>query len=370
MITAGTVPAPAPAAQPRPVALDPYRAFVFPNRIRELRRRQGFPKLLKLAAALPDIPYIRLSKIERGEVFARPEELVRIAGVLQVAPAELLVDVDAPAFDMADWAEPFYDPAAVDADEERFAVKLAAALRARRAGDRSLTVAVLDKEYGLPPVILSRLENAHKTLDRWNGDTVRAVQRVLGVVNAPALRTLVEDRYRSGALDPFLHGLGSAEARLEKTRARITALAEELAGGAAPAGPASGFPQPPEPAGGLRLLPVLGTLRADGALAPTPLPGQFVEAPRTAGPRAFALRMCRPCLGPRLPGSSVLVADPDVYPSAGLAVLRQDDGYRVLAVTSDRSGAPVGFSLYPELEVRLDGRDPGDLAAVIAALFP
>ena len=55
--------------------IDLYRAFVFPNRVREQRQRQGFAKLLRLAARIPEIPYIRLSKIERGEVVARPDEL-------------------------------------------------------------------------------------------------------------------------------------------------------------------------------------------------------------------------------------------------------------------------------------------------------
>lgn len=371
MITAGTAPALETAAQPQPVALDPYRAFVFPNQIRELRRRQGFPKLLKLAAALPAIPYIRLSKIERGEVFARAEELVHIAAALQVTPTALLIDVDDPGFDIAVWAEPFLDPEAVDEAEERFAVKLAAALRARRAGDRALTVAVLDKEFSLPPVILSRLENAQKTLNRWNPDTVRAVQRVLGVEGEAALRALVEERYRTGVLDPFLYGLGSAEARLEKTRSRIAALAQELSAPATRPASAPLAPSPrTDPDRSPRLLPVRGTLRADGAIAPTPVPGQLVEAPGSAGPRSFALRLCRPSLGPGLPGHSVLIADPDLYPSSGLAVLRQGDAYRVLAVTTDRDGATVGFSLHPELEVPLDGRDPADLAAVIAALFP
>ena len=77
------------------VPIDPYRAFIFPNAIRELRRRAGYQKLIGLAHRLPGLTYIRLSKIERGEVTARAHELTEVAAVLGVAPEALLVDVDA-----------------------------------------------------------------------------------------------------------------------------------------------------------------------------------------------------------------------------------------------------------------------------------
>jgi hypothetical protein len=91
------------------VRIDLHRAYIFPNRMRDQRRSHGYPKLLRLAAALPEIPYIRLSKIERGEVVARPDEVRRIAGALGIAPAELLLDIDGRGFDIAVWARPFED---------------------------------------------------------------------------------------------------------------------------------------------------------------------------------------------------------------------------------------------------------------------
>lgn len=210
------------------VAVDPYRAFVFPNRVREERQRRGYAKLLALAETLPEIPYIRLSKIERGEVFARPDELVRIAEALEIAPRSLLVDVDDPAFDVAAWAEPFFDRAAFDDRAERLAVLLAAALRDRRNHDRSLTLAVLDGQFGLAPVIVSRIENAQKTLNRWNAATVDALCRILGVQSAGALPAYLERRYAAGDLAPYLPALGNAELRLARTRERLAALSAEL----------------------------------------------------------------------------------------------------------------------------------------------
>lgn len=362
----------------RPIDYDRHREFVFPNRIRDLRRRNGFPKLLGLASVLADIPYIRLSKIERGEVFARAGELEAIARALNVGAAELLVDIDEPGFDIARWAEPFQDDR-VDAAEELFAIKLAAAMKQRRAGDRALTVAALERDYGIAPVILSRIENAQKPLDRWNAATVQAICRVMGVEGAPALRALVEARFRAGELDGIVEAIADPQARIAKSRARIAALRGELGGAtAAPApGPSVALPAasrqtsaPEMDTAAVRLLPVMGAPLPGGLIDPAVAADLMVEAPRAAGPRAFAVRVCRPTLGPGLPGNGIVVADPDVWPFAGgLAVLRESAGYRLLSIGFDRNGAMRGLSLNPDLDIALDDRDPADLATVLSVAF-
>lgn len=358
----------------RMINYDRHREFVFPNRVRDLRRRRGFPRLLGLANALTDLPYIRLSKIERGEVVARAAELRAIARSLDVAPADLLIDVDDPAFDIARWAEPFRDDR-VDEAEEQFAIKLAAAMKLRRASDRALTVAVLERDYGIAPVILSRIENAAKPLERWNPATVQAICRVLGVDTVVALRTLVEARWRAGELDGVIDTIADPAARIAKTRARIAALRAEL-GAPAPADRVA--PQAPViPLAGaaataaVRLLAVRGAPLPGGLIDPAPQSDLDVEAPRGAGPRAFALRVCRPTLGPGLPGTGIVVADPDVWPFAGgLAILREPEGYRLLSVVFDRTGAMRGISVNPECDIALDTRDPADLATVLSVVFP
>lgn len=368
----------ASAGRDRPIAYDRHREFVFPNRVRELRRRHGFPKLLGLAGALADIPYIRLSKIERGEVFARAAELQAIARALGVEAPELLVDIDDPGFDIARWAEPFQDDR-IDEAEELFAIKLAAAMKQRRAGDRALTVAALERDFGIAPVILSRIENAQKPLDRWNAATVQAICRVLGVDGVAALRALVEARWRAGELDGVVDGIADPGARIAKSRARIAALRAELGGSvAARAADTPVAPLPPQrtpliqapDVAAVRLLPVLGAPGPAGLIDPVPQAGLTVEAPRGAGPRAFALRACRPTLGPGLPGNGVIVADPDVWPFAGgLAVLREAAGYRLLSIGFDRNGAMRGMSLNPDLDIALDERDPADIATVLSVVF-
>ena len=97
----------------------------------------------------------------------------------------------------------------------------------------------------------------------------------------------------------------------------------------------------------------------------------MIEAPARAGPRAFALRVCRATLGAGLPANAVVVADPDRLPVVGsIAALRTGDAYRLVTVTFDRSGATFGYSVTPDMEINLDALDPADIAAVIAAVFP
>lgn len=373
---------------PRAVVLDPHRNVVFPNRIRELRVSNGFPKLLALAAALPDIPYIRLSKIERGEVVARADEIERIARLLNVAPPDLLVDLDDPAFDLAGWSEPFADGKSADRAEEEFAVLLGAAMRRTRARSDEITIAAIERDYDIPPVILSRIENAVKTLDRWNDATVERICRFFDVADENALRDAIAQQHRQGLLEDYLSLVTDPDARINKTRSHLAKLRSELEASSAvmPAAndqqekmPAAEQPDPSREAEALRrdnsnlelvrFLSVVGAPLAGGLIAPAET-GLRVEAPRTAGPRAFGLRICRPTLGAGLPGNSIVIVDPDIFPSSGgIAALREDGNFRLLAITFDLNGAMIGHSVNPGLEMPLDLVDPDDIMAVISASF-
>ena len=372
------------ARSPSEISLDPYRAFVFPNRVREQRQRGGLLKLMALSNRLPDIPYIRLSKIERGEVVARADELTRIASTLDIGPADLLIDVDAAGFDIAVWAEPFRDVAAWNEADEREAVLLGAALRVRRNQDRALTITVLDRDYGLPAVILSRIENAQKTLDRWNATTLASLCRLFGVRDTPALKTLIGAEYRGGELDGYVKTIADPELRIARTRQRIAEVRAALAlAGADPSRPVlpaktidSASPPPlaavadRAAAGERRELRVYGTPLPGGLIAKSATDG-MIEAPGRAGPRAFALRVCRATLGAGLPANAIVVVDPDRPPAVGgIAAIRTGDAYRLVTITFDRSGSTVGYSVTPDMEVVIDDLDPADVAAVICAVFP
>ena len=352
------------------VPVDRYRTYVFPNRLRELRRTRGHAKLLPFAQQLPDIPYIRLSKIERGEVFARADELQRIAEALDLAPATLLLDVDDPGFDIADWAAPFEEGRDFDAREEAFAVLLGAALRARRAGDDRLSIAVIDSEYGLAPVNLSRIENAQKVFGRWNSGVQEAIFRLFGVQDEAELRSTIAAMHRDDLLTDRLADVGTPEMRMARTRERIGALAAELAAGSAFPGEGETGSEAPAPAASPpRTLPVLGYPLPDGTIAPEPT-GEIVAAPELAGPDIFALRIFRPLLGPGLPAHAVVIVDPGRFPRTGdLAALRVAGGYRIVAVAAGADGALVGHGADPEIAIPLDRLDRGDIGAIVAALF-
>ncbi|WP_249341187.1 MULTISPECIES: helix-turn-helix transcriptional regulator [unclassified Sphingomonas] len=351
--------------------IDFYRAIVFPNRVREQRQRHGFAKLLRLSAGIPEIPYIRLSKIERGEVVARPDELRRIAAALGIAPADLLLDIDSPDFDIAAWAEPFSDGAQIDLKEERFAVLLGAALRARRTLDPALTIAMIERDFGLPPVNLSRVENAQKPFGRWNPAVQRALFALFGVADEPGLRAEVEKRRAAGVLDAFLATIANPETRIARTRERVAelqaALREEASAPAAPT--AIPLPIPGAPMTAIRLLPIFGAPLPHGLIGHQPT-GKTVEAPHIAGPNAFGLKVCRATLGGGLPAQATVVADPDRLPvPGGLAALREGEGWRLLSVASDRDGRMIGYSINPDMEVALDDCDPAHLAAIVSAVF-
>ena len=353
------------------IAVDCYRQIVFPNRLREMRHRHASLSLLQFAALIPQISYIRLSKIERGEVYPRADELVRIAGALGIAPRALLIDIDAPTFDMDAWFAPFAEGAASDDEHEaRFALLLAAAIRARRSADATLTAATLDARYGIPPVILSRLENALKGLSRWNSQTVTALCALFDTPDAAALRAHVGALHDQGALDPFLAAIPGAPQRRARTRQRIAALEAELADVRPVALAASDRPDAPAAP---RQIPAYGAPLGAGRIAKTRCGS--VDAPALAGPRAFAVRTGAATLGGGLPGQATVIVDPDRHPQpGGLALVRETDeagieSYRLLSVAVDRSGLLQGYSLNPAHEVALDPLPPGDVAAVVAAYF-
>lgn len=366
---------PRAAAADAEIAIDPCRAVLFPNRVREQRRRRGLESLLMLAERLPAIPYIRLSKIERGEVFARAPELRMIAAAIGLDdPSALLVDVEAPGFSTPLWAGSRGKAGELNREAEELAMLLAAALRMRRAEDPALTLARLQGEYGLPAVMVSRIENAVKPFDRWNAETIASVCRLIGVDGRAALAARLRALHDAGALAGWLRRVPGAAEREGRMRERIAALRAELE--RLPPVPAMDLPgdesniRPAGPPGGQgRLLTVLGIPTGDGLIEPFASP-QRVAPPPGAGPDAYALRMCRASLGPAIPGHAVLIVDPGRTPvQGGLAVLREEGGLRVLAVTTDRDGRLYGVSGNPEKDIPLDAVPPADLAMVTAVLF-
>ncbi len=355
------------AVAPGAVPVDPYRAFIFPNHIRELRRRAGYQKLIGLAHRLPGLTYIRLSKIERGEVTARAHELIEIASVLGVTPDALLVDVDARGFSIEDWAAPFVSAPILDLEREQFAVLLAAAVRQLRSTDRALTIQAIGERHGIAPVNLSRIENAQRSFEEWNAPTRLAIAALFGTASEAALRARIDQLHRSGDLDPWMASVSDPEARLFRTRERIAALRAELRGEAAgsAASPATiatvGDPS--------ATIPVRGIAGPDGLVLDQET-GERIPPPPGCGVQVIALRLCRATLGAGLPGQAILFIDPDRYPVAGgLAAVREPGGFRILAVAAGMDGTLVGHSQSPPRALPLNELTQDEVHAVVAARF-
>lgn len=360
------------------IEVDPYRSVVFPNRIREQRLAAGYSSLLGFGRLLPDIPYVRLSKIERGEVFARADELARIADAIGVPARTLLIDVEAADFNIALWYAPFADGSVMDDPEElRRAVLLAAALRRQREIDPSLTSATLATHYGLAPVIVSRVENAIKGPARWSSEIIAALCRVLQIADPSALPAKLDMAAADDSLRPYLGSIPGVRDRIARTVARVAALTADLQ-----RGPIERVPPPRTTAVtgvaarlGLRVLPVLGRPGATAGTLTLDPAGGSVEAPPTAGADAFAVRVCRATLGVGLPSGAVVVVDPGRHPAAGGLALVKDGTdeqavHRIVAVIVDRDGALHGCSHQPPFEVALDTLPAGHAAAIVAAYFP
>ncbi|KQN90174.1 hypothetical protein ASE95_15920 [Sphingomonas sp. Leaf231] len=356
--------------------IDAYRLLVFPNRIRECRRAATIGTLMELSDRVPNIPYIRLSKIERGEIFARTEELVEIAAALRVSPLDLLHDVTDPSFDIADWAAENAGLMAVDPEVDHQSVALAAALRVRREADSAMTIGAIERLYGIAPVVLSRIEHAVKPWPRWNTDTMSALCGIFDVSDTAALHAKVAALQRAGQLVDAIAAAFHPRVRIGKSSARIAELRRQLSAGASsppapreerrsrvPGPPATSLRQP-------RVVPVFGTPLPDGLIARVAVDEQKVEVPSNAGPSSYGLRICRPTLGLGMPANAIVIVDPDRFPGpGGLAIAEEEKGFRLVAVSVNRNGRMVGYVSNSEREVKLDDIDPSSVAAVIAAIL-
>lgn len=383
--------------------IDAYRLIVFPNTLRKIRKDKGFHTLLALSKTIQTIPYIRLSKIERGEVIPNVAELNTIGTVLGIDPTDLLIDIDAPDFDIAHWAAALLDWQPVDARADQFAVLLGAAVRVVRTTNPNLTIAEIDRQFGIAPVILSRIEHALKPLERWNAATIKGLCELFAVKDEQALRIAVLAMADAGQLAGAVEAIAHPTVRESKTRSSVAQLHDVLTGkgskgprmrgprGRRPKAPApmtpaetaaslptsvpatapitkAGPPASPDLAT-VRLVPVFGTPLNEGLIARISL-DCLVEAPQLAGPNAFGLRVCRSTLGLGLPATATVIVDPDRFPSAGgLAVIEEEEGLRLVAVTFDRHGRMMGYSESPNREILIDGYDPARIATVIGAIM-
>lgn len=199
------------------------RSIVFPNTMRDLRSRAGYPSLLGFSSKLPQITYTRLGKIERGEIFPRHEELVTIAKKLGVPAGKLFVDITSPRFDREAWALAHVEGklgARCGSFED---MKLGATLRVKRH-ERGLATTEM-KSFSLPAATVSRIEHAERTFSRWD-DTIRlGIRRAIGAETFSDMWRTVERLYKGGKLDKVMFEMFSTEALNERhTKAMLELL--------------------------------------------------------------------------------------------------------------------------------------------------
>lgn len=199
----------------------------------------------------------------------------------------------------------------------------------------------MGKEYGIPAVILSRIENAYKGLSRWNEQAVANLCKLFGLGDEVALRTHLLDQYRNGELNRSLMDIPNATNRIMRTRRCIAGLLMKLKQSSSDAAIIN---EPHIATSAMRrMVAVFGVPLPGGLIAMTPI-GTEIEAPTLAGVRAFGVRIGRATLGAGMPGQATVIVDPDRFPQAGgLALVRQDEGYRLLGVAIGTGGAMLAI---------------------------
>ena len=143
------------------------RSTVFPNKLRDLRRKAGYETLVDFIreTGLEEINYIRLAKIERGQIFPRPDEVVALAKLLNVEPMSLFIDTVEKDFDRESWARDHTEASLTYRGGTREDMKIGAALRIRRR-ELGLSTTDLKKKFGMPAATASRIENAERPFHR------------------------------------------------------------------------------------------------------------------------------------------------------------------------------------------------------------
>ena len=185
------------------------RSTVFPNRLRDLRREKEFESLIDFHRTMSDMTYSRLAKIERGQIFPRPDELITIAEALDVDPEDLLIDVTDPAFDREAWARDHVEASLSYRGGAMADMRIGAALRIRR---HELGRSTTDmKDFGLPAATVSRIENADRPFSRWSDDIVEGVRRVFGVTSQAGITRKINAYEKDGILHDMMFELFSTD---------------------------------------------------------------------------------------------------------------------------------------------------------------
>ena len=206
------------------------RLTVFPNKLREIRREAGYETLKDFVEAtkLDAVNYIRLAKIERGQIFPRPEEMLALAEVLKVEPIDLVIDTLDGKFDRVAWAHENIKATLKFSGGNRKDMRIGAALRVRR---RILGIPILSLQaFGLPAATASRIENAERPFERWKPKVQKAVARAFGLRSMDNVEKVIDSYEEDGSLAATMAELFSPEALAERHDNNLLSLLRALPG--------------------------------------------------------------------------------------------------------------------------------------------
>jgi len=158
-----------------PVAWD----VLNPNAIAEIRVLRGYESLKALSRALPEIPYARLYKLERGTSIARESELRIIAKVLRTRPASLMLSSM-----NAEQAQAWADSSTVHLRKvrggDRQSVILAAAIR-YEAHRRTYLYRHIIEDLRIPWSTYHKMIHAERPIDRWSDRAMFGIMKMMAV---------------------------------------------------------------------------------------------------------------------------------------------------------------------------------------------
>ena len=324
-----------------------------------------------------------MSKIERGEVLPKPQEIDILAKYLRVNPLDFLLDIDNARFNISDWAKPFCKEVETPSDGDVLAIFLGAAVRMKRLANPLLTIATMEREFGIQAVNLSRIENATKPLEKISARLRQMLINFFNVTDEEALKLKLGAFFEAGMLDPYIGDIRNPVQRMARTARHSSFLRTFFSGkiendltlgkrveGTAESNITSHHSEyRSERRAIIRTGLVYGSPLNDGTVKKTPV-GKAVQIPESAGPNAWAMLVCRPTLGLGLPGRTVVIVDPDQFPNAGsLAVIDEGDRYRLVAVSIDKDGELRGYSERPAADIPIEGIEASRIHAVVAAIF-
>ncbi len=338
------------------------RTTVFPNKLRQMRREAGYEMLTDFVreTGLEQINYTRLAKIERGQIFPRPDEVLAIAKALKVEPMDFFIDTVDKDFDRERWAREHIEASLTFRGGARADMRIGAALRQRRR-DLGLSTTDLKKKFGMPSATASRIENAERPFFRWPDKIRKSAAKIMGGTSARDIARKVEAYEEDGSLNRVMAELFSEHSLNVRHNTALLMLVRKLPGKRAEKfadrlekmmaekgqdewvldASVIAMPEGPDIFSEGKKMPILGGKTNNGWTHLSETGDTFTRSFDRPG---IAFSLDKPVLGPGIPASALLVFELiDKSEIKGEMILALVEGTRVRVVSARPAGR--GFKL-------------------------